>query len=401
MNAKRESRKGKSFSPSLSNRNESSDATVHIDEHSLVQEPRDDSVGDGVDLSVLERSDDGEIGIHEGLLEGDGDSSLLGLSGEDLGGGGKERKGERRREKRERKERDASKVSSTFSLPSRLKGRDRAGEAGAHPALHNSPNLEPPLRVLQLDIRVVQRPNDSIDGSVQVDEQPVRSQSLDGSLHDLSDDDFRDLHELLLEDGGLEGELDETVEGSHSDDSSFVGRADLEGSSGSGEGSGVLVGELRDLRKHVRGRAGGGKVSDEKGEGKGGGRGRERRDSTRKTHVNVSPHSIIHINHQPPLTLNPHNRNPLEDRPDLSELLHALRSTPLRRTLLSQRKDVRKQTQPEPLGLIRRTRGQVRDPSLDLLSDLVRVCDVVSLLRRDVEGVDGSVEEAEEFEVET
>jgi len=148
-------------------------------------------------------------------------------------------------------------------------------EDETHSTLHDSSNLEPPLRVLQLDIRVMQRPNDSIDGSVKVDEQPSRSQSLDGSLHDLSDDNLRNLHELLLEDGGLEGELDETVEGSHSDDSSLVSGADLEGSCGSGEGSGVLVGQLRDL-KNVNGRGEGGKVrerNEEKRENK------RRRDS--------------------------------------------------------------------------------------------------------------------------
>lgn len=129
----------------------------------------------------------------------------------------------------------------------------------------------------------MQGPNDSIDGSVKIDEQPVRSQPLDGSLHDLSDDDFRDLHELLLEDGGLEGELDETVEGGHSDDSSFVGRADLERTGGSREGSSVLVGELRDLMRC--GRKEGREVSSKK-EGRDAGRKRRetRRVETKDSH---------------------------------------------------------------------------------------------------------------------
>jgi len=117
--------------------------------------------------------------------------------------------------------------------------------------------------------------------------------------------------------------------------------------------------------------------------------------------VNVSPDSIVDIDDQPPLALDPHNRNPLKHGPNLRKLLHALRSTSFRRTLLSKRKHMRKQTQPEPLSLIRRAGSQVRDPGLDLLSDFVRVGDVVGLLRRDMEGVDGSVEETEEFEVET
>ena len=89
-------------------------------------------------------------------------------------------------------------------------------------------NLELLLRVLELDVVVVNRPNDTVDVSRDRDEQSSLSQSFDSSLSyssvsepiggrenhfdDFSNFDVADSQEGLLEDRRLERELYESVE---------------------------------------------------------------------------------------------------------------------------------------------------------------------------------------------
>lgn len=60
--------------------------------------------------------------------------------------------------------------------------------------------------------------------------------------------------------------------------------------------------------------------------------------------MNVSSDSIVDVNNESPLALNPDNRDPLEHSSDLGELLHALGTASLGRTLISKREDMREQT---------------------------------------------------------
>lgn len=119
------------------------------------------------------------------------------------------------------------------------------------------------------------------------------------------------------------------------------------------------------------------------------------------THVDISSDAIINIDDESPLAVNPDDRHLLKHGSDLGKLLHRLGSASLGRGLVREREHVGQDRETEPLGLVGGAGGQVRDSGLDLLADLVRVGNVLGLLGRDVERVDGSVEEAEQLEVES
>jgi hypothetical protein len=191
----------------------------------------------------------------------------------------------------------------------------------------------------------VQRPADTIHAPVDVDEETLGSELLDRSLHDLADLDFGDLHELLLEDRRLEGELEETVERGVADDSGFVGGADLVGSGVGGECGGVFIGNVRDLQGKRDRRL----LSFTSGrvmKGLGG--------AKDATYMNVSLNSIVNVNDQPPFALDPDYGDLFEHCPNLPKLLHRLHTTALRRPLLLHANHMLQQTQPKPLRLIRR-----------------------------------------------
>lgn len=68
----------------LGDGNERSNTAVHVNKHALVKELGDNSIGDGIDLGVLERGDDGKVGLNESLFERDGETVSLGVGGKNL-----------------------------------------------------------------------------------------------------------------------------------------------------------------------------------------------------------------------------------------------------------------------------------------------------------------------------
>ena len=117
--------------------------------------------------------------------------------------------------------------------------------------------------------------------------------------------------------------------------------------------------------------------------------------------MNVSSNAIIDVDNESPLALNSDDRHLLEHGTDLGKLVHRLGSASLGRGLVRERKHMREERESEPLGLIGGAGGEIGDPGLDLSANLVRVGDVLGLLGRDVERVNGSVEEAEQLQVES
>lgn len=87
----------------------------------------------------------------------------------------------------------------------------------------------------------MKRPANAIDAAVNVDKETLGGKLFDGALHDLANLNLGNLHELLLEDRRLQGELEKTVERSVADDSSLVRAANLVGTSVGGERRGVLI----------------------------------------------------------------------------------------------------------------------------------------------------------------
>jgi hypothetical protein len=118
--------------------------------------------------------------------------------------------------------------------------------------------------VLELDVGVVNGPNDSIDVSRDGDEEGGVAQSLDSTLRihssvyeqlnggdethldDLSNFDVADPQEALFEHRGLQRQLYESIDGRVSNDTSAVVRPDLPGSI-LGDGSEMVVCHPRDL----------------------------------------------------------------------------------------------------------------------------------------------------------
>lgn len=156
-------------------------------------------MSDDSDLGVGQAGDDGQLRVDELLLEGESDAVLDGV--------------------------------------------DRID-----PRLDIGANLELLLGVLELDVRVVQRPDNSIDVAGDGDEEGRVAEAFDGSFDNLADLDVRNTKESLLEDGGLEGELNESVERRVSDNTSAVDAADLPRAR-LGDGGEVVVRNARDLRE--------------------------------------------------------------------------------------------------------------------------------------------------------
>lgn len=77
-----------------------------------------------------------------------------------------------------------------------------------HPRLDRLARLELLLRVLEPDVRVVQRPHDAVDVPANADKEGVVAQDLDRALDFFADSDVLDAEEGLREDRGLERELD-------------------------------------------------------------------------------------------------------------------------------------------------------------------------------------------------
>lgn len=124
--------------------------------------------------------------------------------------------------------------------------------------------------MLELDIGVVHRPDNTVDVSVDGDEESRVAETLDRSLlaenqspessakggrrthlDDLANFDVANTQERLLEDGGLEGELNEPVERGIADHSRAVDSADLPWA-GLGHGRKVVVGNPRNLFPHQK-----------------------------------------------------------------------------------------------------------------------------------------------------
>jgi len=121
------------YSPGLGLWDERSQAAEKVDDASLVQDLRDHSRGDHPRVDLAEMLGHLQLRIHQALLQ-----------------------------------------RQNHPRPGRLQRE--------HPSLDRSSDLEPLLRVLQLDVGVVVWPDDSVDGPSNVDEEALVSELVDRSL---------------------------------------------------------------------------------------------------------------------------------------------------------------------------------------------------------------------------
>lgn len=77
-------------------------------------------------------------------------------------------------------------------------------EETTHSALDGRSNLEPPLGILEPNVGIVQGEDGTVGAALEVDEESIGGELLDGPLHYRPNFDFRDVHELAVKNRGLE-----------------------------------------------------------------------------------------------------------------------------------------------------------------------------------------------------